>query len=80
MMGFSCSMMKRRCCVDWEGGCCLITRFSQMDLIDWLDEKRVIRQQPPSQSTQHRLFIIEQLKPIMRELEALELSALTISS
>jgi hypothetical protein len=32
-----------------------------------------------SQSTQHRLFIIEQLKPIMRELEALELSALTIS-
>ncbi|SMG63587.1 hypothetical protein BMETH_1784_0 [methanotrophic bacterial endosymbiont of Bathymodiolus sp.] len=22
-----CSMMKRRCCVDWVGGCCLITRF-----------------------------------------------------
>ncbi|SHE22518.1 hypothetical protein [methanotrophic endosymbiont of Bathymodiolus puteoserpentis (Logatchev)] len=53
--------------------------MEQMDLIDWLDGKRVIRQQPPTQSTQHRLFIIEQLKPIMRELEALELSALTIS-
>jgi hypothetical protein len=52
--------------------------MKQMDLIDWLDNKRVIVQQPPSQSTQHRLFIIEQLKHIMRELEALELSALTI--
>ncbi|TXL15364.1 hypothetical protein BMR04_11825 [Methylococcaceae bacterium HT3] len=37
-------------------------RMEQMDLIDWLDDKRVIRQLPPSQSTQHRLFIIEQLK------------------
>ncbi|TXK95828.1 hypothetical protein BMR02_12280, partial [Methylococcaceae bacterium HT1] len=36
--------------------------MEQMDLIDWLDDKRVIRQLPPSQSTQHRLFIIEQLK------------------
>ncbi|TXK95865.1 hypothetical protein BMR09_10525 [Methylococcaceae bacterium CS3] len=53
--------------------------MEQMDLIDWLDNKRVIRQQPPTQSTQHRLFIIEQLKLIMRELEALRLSALTIS-
>ena len=51
--------------------------MEQMDLIDWLDGKRVIRQQPPTQSTQHRIFIIEQLKPIMRELEALELSSLT---
>ena len=50
-----------------------------MDLIDWLDGKRVIRQLPPSLSTQNRLFIIEQLKPIMRELEALEISAFTIS-
>ncbi|TXL03774.1 hypothetical protein BMR07_14290 [Methylococcaceae bacterium CS1] len=53
--------------------------MEQMDLIDWLDNKRVIRQQPPTQSRQHRLFIIEQLKLIMRELEALRLSALTIS-
>ena len=53
--------------------------MEQMDLIDWLDGKRVIRQQSPTQFTQHRLFIIEQLKPIMRKLEALELSALTIS-
>ncbi|WP_140414140.1 hypothetical protein [Bathymodiolus platifrons methanotrophic gill symbiont] len=36
--------------------------MKQMDLIDWLDEKRVIRQLPPTQSTQHRLFIIKQLK------------------
>ncbi|GFO75230.1 hypothetical protein BPLS_P2317 [Bathymodiolus platifrons methanotrophic gill symbiont] len=49
-------------------------RMKQMDLIDWLDGKRVIRQLPPTQSTQHRLFIIKELKPIMRELEALELS------
>ncbi|GFO76437.1 hypothetical protein BPLS_P4214 [Bathymodiolus platifrons methanotrophic gill symbiont] len=53
--------------------------MKQMNLIDWLDGKRVIRQLPPTQSTQHRLFIIKELKPIMRELEALELSALTIS-
>ena len=50
-----------------------------MDLIDWLDDRRVIKQQLPIQSIQHRLFIIKQLKPIMRELEALEISALTIS-
>ncbi|GFO76627.1 hypothetical protein BPLS_P4531 [Bathymodiolus platifrons methanotrophic gill symbiont] len=24
---FNCLMMKRRCCVDWVGGCCLITRL-----------------------------------------------------
>lgn len=53
--------------------------MEQMDLIDWLDDRRVIKQQLPIQSIQHRLFIIKQLKPIMRELEALEISALTIS-
>ncbi len=50
-----------------------------MDLIDWLDGKRVIKQQPPAQMTQHRQFIITQLKPIMRDLEALELSPLAIA-
>ncbi len=53
--------------------------MEQLDLMDWLDSKRVIKQLPPAQAIQHRAFIIEQLKPIMRELEALGLSALTIS-
>ena len=53
--------------------------MEQTDLLDWLDSKRVIKQQPPAQTTQHRTFIIEQLKPIFRELEALKLSPLTIS-
>ncbi len=53
--------------------------MEQLDLMDWLDSKRVIKQRPPAQATQQRAFIIQQLKPIMREFEALGLSALTIS-
>ena len=54
-------------------------RMKQMDLIDWLDDKRVIRQQPPTKATQTVFLSSSSLKPIMRELEALELSALTVS-
>lgn len=53
--------------------------MQQLDLMDWTDSKRVIKQLPPAQATQHRAFIIEQLKPIMRELEALKLSPLSLS-
>lgn len=53
--------------------------MEQIDLLDWLDSKRIILESPPSENTQHRRFIIEQLKPILKELEALNISDLTIS-
>lgn len=53
--------------------------MEQTDLLDWLDGKKVIRAQPPSQSIQHRAFVIEQLAPIVRELETLRLSPLAVS-
>jgi len=51
----------------------------QTDLLDWLDSKKIILALPPAQSTQQRTFLINQLKPIMREMERLELSPLAIS-
>lgn len=51
----------------------------QTDLLDWLDSKKIILALPPTQSTQQRTFLINQLKPIMREMERLELSPLAIS-
>lgn len=51
--------------------------MKQTDLIDSLDNKRIIK--PPAQHTQRRAFIIDQLKPIMHELEALGLSPLAIA-
>ncbi len=51
----------------------------QTDLLDWLNKKRVIKAAPPSQGIQQRAFVLDQLAPIMRELEALELSPLAIS-
>lgn len=53
--------------------------MEQLDLLDWLNSKRVILEAPPAQHIQHRRFIIEQLKPILKELEALNISASTIS-
>lgn len=53
--------------------------MEQLSLLDWLDKKRVIVELPPNEHIRHRAFIIEQLKPIFRELEALELSDSAIS-
>lgn len=53
--------------------------MKQTDLLDWLDSRRIILSLPPSRSTQQRAFVIEQLKPIIRELESLKLSPLSIS-
>lgn len=53
--------------------------MEQIDLLDWLDSKRIILELPPSENTQHRRFIVEQLKPILKEIENLNISDLTIS-
>jgi len=53
--------------------------MEQIDLLDWLGSKRIILESPPSENTQHRRFIIQQLKPILKELEALNISDSTIS-
>ncbi len=51
----------------------------QPDLLDRLDSTKIIKSLPPAQCTQHRAFIIEGLKPVIRELESLKLSPLAIS-
>lgn len=53
--------------------------MEQINLLDWLDSKRIILALPPAEHIQHRRFIIEQLKPILKELEVLNISDLTIS-
>ena len=50
-----------------------------LDWLDWLDSKRIILESPPSENIQHRRFIIQQLKPILKELENLNISNSTIS-
>lgn len=53
--------------------------MEQMNLLDWLNSKRIILKSPPAEPIQHRCFIIQQLKPIFKELENLNISNLTIS-
>lgn len=53
--------------------------MKQTDLIDWLDSKRVITSQPPALAISHRAFTVEQLAPIMHELESLGLSPAAIA-
>lgn len=51
----------------------------QMDLLDWLDSKAVIREEIPAAVILHRAFVIEQLRPIIAELKALALDDFAIS-
>jgi len=53
--------------------------MEQLNLLDWLNSKKIILDLPPTEHIQHRTFIINQLKPIFAELEALELSDGAIS-
>lgn len=53
--------------------------MEQLDIENWIDQNRVIKSMPPAQAIQHRTFVIEQLKPIMQELDYMELSPLAIS-
>lgn len=50
--------------------------MKQASLLDWID---TTKSSIPSEAIQHRAFVVEQLKPVMQELEALELSPLAIS-
>lgn len=63
----------------------------QLSLIDWLEAQRVFSQPPadlfggcpksatPAKSIQQRAFVVDQLAPIMQELEGLRLSPLAVS-
>ena len=44
----------------------------QKDLLEWGDNEKAIRQQPPCNAVMHRNFIIDQLSPIMEELDKLD--------
>lgn len=48
--------------------------MKQLDLIEYIESLAVIKAMPPAQATQQRAFVIEQLAPIMREFEALDVS------
>ena len=53
--------------------------ITQFDLLDWLDDKAVIKSSPPSNATQHREWLKHQLQAVMLELDYLQVSPLAIS-
>jgi len=53
--------------------------MTQIDILDWLDETAVIKSSPPAQAVQQREWLKEQLLPVMKELDYLEISPSAVS-
>lgn len=53
--------------------------MKQLDLMDWLDETAVIKAAPPAHAIAHREWLKTQLKPVMLELDFLQVSPIAIS-
>lgn len=53
--------------------------MKQIDLLDWLDETAVIKAALPAHVVQQRQWLKEQLAPVMKELDYLNVSPLAIS-